>query len=180
MLRFQLHNGVTLFDLLVSITVASVLLAVAVPAFQTLVLDARRTTRVNEFVTAVHLAKSEAHKQHANVVICKAPNAQNCESEGSWGDGWLVFVNTDRDRPPRVDEGERVLWRRAAVRHGSVTGNRSAFVFRSYGVSSTNGTLTFCDNRGSAAARAVIVSQTGRPRASGRTASGGMLECPQL
>ncbi len=178
MLRFQLHNGVTLLDLLVGITVASVLLAVAIPSFQTLVLDARRTTRVNEFVAAVHLAKSEAHKRHANVVICKAPNAQNCDSGGTWGDGWLVFVNTDRDRPPRVDEGERVLRRNGAIRQGSVTANRAAFVFRSYGVSSTNGTLTFCDKRGSTAARAVIVSSTGRPRASSRTAGGGNLECP--
>ncbi|MEL7449666.1 MAG: GspH/FimT family pseudopilin [Pseudomonadota bacterium] len=178
MLRFQLHNGVTLFDLLVGITVASVLLAVAIPSFQGLVLDARRTTRVNEFVTAVHLAKSEAHKQHANVVICKAPNAQNCESGATWGDGWIVFVNTDRDRPPRVDEGERILRRTAPLGHGSATANRDAFVFRAYGVSSTNGTLTFCDRRGSSAARAVIVSSTGRPRTSSRTASGGILECP--
>ena len=178
MLQIQLHKGVTLFDLLISTAVASVLFTVAVPVFETLILDARRTTRVNEFVAAVHMAKAKAHEQRADVVICKTQDSQNCDQASTWGQGWLVFINRDQDQPPRIDAGERILWQSAAVQHGTVRGNRNAFVFRPFALSSTNGTLTFCDKRGAVAARAVIVSSTGRPRASAKKAGGGALVCP--
>jgi hypothetical protein len=38
-------------------------------------------------------------------------------------------------------------------------------------------TFTFCDDRGSPAARAVIISQTGRPRVSDRSAANTPLAC---
>jgi hypothetical protein len=38
-------------------------------------------------------------------------------------------------------------------------------------------TFTFCDDRGSPAARAVIISQTGRPRVSNRSAANTPLTC---
>jgi hypothetical protein len=42
-----------------------------------------------------------------------------------------------------------------------------------------NGTVTFCDTRGPAAARAVIISYTGRPRVSDRGPGRRPLVCPQ-
>ena len=51
---------------------------------------------------------------------------------------------------------------------GTITANRASFQFRPFFWRSTNGTVTFCDERGVAAARAVIVSYTGRPRVSDR------------
>lgn len=179
MSQTQFHKGVTLFELLASIFVASILLAVAIPVFEGLILDARRTTRVNGFVAAIHMAKAKAHEQRADIVICKAPTGQACEASATWSEGWLMFINRDEDQPPTIDIGEKILLRVAAVRHGTITGNRNAFVFRPFALSSTNGTLTFCDKRGADSARAVIVSSTGRPRASKHKAGGGRLDCPE-
>jgi hypothetical protein len=41
-----------------------------------------------------------------------------------------------------------------------------------------NGTIVFCDARGSAHARAIIISHTGRPRVAQRDADGKPLRCP--
>ena len=47
-----------------------------------------------------------------------------------------------------------------------------------FGRHSSNGTITICDGRGSAEARAVIVSPNGRARSSKTRADGTPLICP--
>jgi len=59
---------------------------------------------------------------------------------------------------------------------GTVTSNRPYYEFRPRR-RSTNGTTVFCDRRGSAAAKAVIVSYTGRPRVDRVDADGRPLRC---
>jgi hypothetical protein len=56
-------------------------------------------------------------------------------------------------------------------------GNRATLSFRAFGQSGVTATYVFCDPRGSGAARAVIISQTGRPRIALRTAAGDPLDC---
>jgi hypothetical protein len=101
-------------------------------------------------------------------------------SDGEWEGGWIVFVNLDRDSPPKIDAPEPVLHRQAPLPVARLTANRAAFSFRPFDKASTNGTAVYCDRRGRAEARAIIVSPSGRPRVSTRNASGGALTCPAL
>jgi type IV fimbrial biogenesis protein FimT len=77
-----------------------------------------------------------------------------------------VFVNDDGDRPAAIDAGEAVLVAEGPVPGARIVGNREAFRFLPFNRRSTNGTLVYCDDRGPAEARALIVSYTGRPRLS--------------
>jgi hypothetical protein len=61
--------------------------------------------------------------------------------------------------------------------HGAVNANRGTLSFRPFGQMGVTATFTFCDDRGSPAARAVIISQTGRPRVSNRSAANTPLAC---
>jgi len=69
-----------------------------------------------------------------------------------------------------------------AVEDISVTSNhgRQTFSFSPYAQGSVNGTIVFCDARGSDEARAIIISHTGRPRQSKRDASNQPLSCPDI
>lgn len=171
--------GWTLLELALVLAIVAIILSTAIPALQDLVLDGRRTARVNAFAHAVHLAKNEAIKRRRFVALCKTLDGLQCGGSAvTWADGWLVFVNDDNDRPVRIDPGESVLYRHPAVESATITGNRNAFSFTPDYRRSTNGTLTFCDRRGPARARAVIVSYTGRPRASGLDSRDRQLVCP--
>lgn len=171
-------RGFTLWEMLCSLAVAALVLAVGVPTFEAFVLDARRTADVNGFVVAVQLARSEASKRRRAVVVCKTADRLRCGGrEIRYDAGWMVFVNEDGLRPPHRAPKEPLLFAYTPRVEGRITSNRPLFEFRPFTKRSTNGTITFCDRRGAPAARAVIVSYTGRPRVSDRGPGNRPLSC---
>jgi len=170
--------GYTALELLITTLIGALLLTVAAPAFTTIVLDSRQTTAVNRIVHGMHVARHEALKSDVDVVMCRSTSGRQCVDAGTWDAGLIVFVNRDRDSPPRVDAGEPILQVEPGLTVNPILANRNAFVFRPWGLRSVNGTLTFCDRRGTARAMAVVVSYTGRPRATSASAANGALKCP--
>ena len=174
-------NGYTLLELLSTLAVGAVLLALAVPSFEGFVLDTRRTADINAFVLAVQLARSETAKRGHPVIVCKTRDQVRCGgTDLQYDAGWMVFVNVDDVLPPARSAGEPLLYAHQPEIEGTITGNRAFFEFRPFRRRSTNGTLIFCDRRGASAARAVIVSYTGRPRVDDHDADGKALRCADL
>lgn len=170
--------GYTALELLIAMAIGALLLSLAVPAFTTMVLDSRQTAAVNRMIHGMHVARHEALKSDADVVMCRSTSGRQCLHSGTWNSGLIVFVNRDRDSPPRVDPGEPILQFETGLMVNTILANRQSFVFRPWGMRSVNGTLTICDGRGDASARAVVVSYTGRPRATSAALATGALNCP--
>jgi type IV fimbrial biogenesis protein FimT len=155
----------TLWELMYTLAVAATVIGLGVPSLRQFTLDARRTADVNAFVVAIQLARSEAAKRGRSVVVCKTADRIRCGGgDIEYGAGWMVFVNEDELEPPTRSAAEPLLFTHQPRLDGSIVSNRPLYEFRAYRRRSTNGTVTFCDARGSEAARAVIVSYTGRPR----------------
>lgn len=173
--------GFTLLELLGAVAVTGVLLGIAVPSFQTVVLDSRRTADVNGFVLAVQVARSEAAKRSHSVILCKTLDWKRCGgNELRFDAGWMVFANVDGMLPPERSPAEPIVYAYVPVLEGTIVANRPLFEFRPLLRRSTNGTVVFCDRRGAAAARAVIVSYTGRPRVDTVDPDGKPLVCARL
>lgn len=168
----------SLAELLVVLAIVLLIALLAVPAFRAWYLDARLTAAVNAFVHGIHVARQEAAQRHHPVVLCRSLNGRQCARVPHRDSGWLIFDNHDGDQPPRVDPGEPVLQTITGIPEGSIASNRVHFEFRPYGRRAVNGTLTFCDQRGVAAARLVIVSYTGRPRTVLARNHDGPVTCP--
>ncbi|NLG77834.1 MAG: prepilin-type N-terminal cleavage/methylation domain-containing protein [Xanthomonadaceae bacterium] len=175
----RLSDGFTLLEALVSMTVVAILAALAAPAFASFHLDAKRTATVNEFFHSVFLARSEAAKRGEVASVCRSEDGNTCASrEVPWTVGWIVFVNLDRDEPAERDPNEPLLAVYGAREGVTITSNRVTYSFRPTVQGVVNGTIVFCDRRGSEHARAIIISHTGRPRVARRDASGRALPCP--
>jgi type IV fimbrial biogenesis protein FimT len=174
-------GGFSLWELVWTLLVAAILVGVGAPSFETVALDARRTADVNAFVLAVQLARSEAAKRGRPAIVCPSPDGARCGGgQPGYGAGWIVFVNEDDVRPPNRSPVEPLLYVHNPEIDGTIRGNRDWFEFVPFRRRSTNGTVVFCDRRGAAAARAVIVSYTGRPRVDSVAADGKPLICARL
>jgi type IV fimbrial biogenesis protein FimT len=132
---------------------------------------------VNRFAQTVFFARSEAIKRNDTISVCPSSDGERCAASSDWTHGWIVFVNDDRDSPAVRDGGEPLLRTDAGLVGGTVSSNRATLSLRAFGQPAAAATITFCDSRGSGFGRAVIISQTGRPRIDRRNASGGALRC---
>jgi type IV fimbrial biogenesis protein FimT len=88
----RMHSGFTLIELLVTIAVLGILLSVAVPSYQDFVLNSRMSSKSNDVLSALQIARSEAVKRNARVSVCKSSGSA-CVTSGSWAQGWMVFVD---------------------------------------------------------------------------------------
>lgn len=142
-------RGFTLIELLVTLAIAAILLAVAIPNYQTFVLNNRMSSQSNELLGALQLARSEAVKRNVRVSVCKGAGGA-CVTSGTWGQGWMVFIDEgtvgDRDG---TDEAIQVYPALAGTSALAATANVNDFIsYLPSGVSSlavgTTATFTLC------------------------------------
>lgn len=90
-------RGLTLIELMMTIAIAAILLAVAAPGFQQVLNGNRLSSAVNELASAINLARAEAVRQNRRGVMCRSVDGSACDgTSSSWG-GWIVFVDVDAD-----------------------------------------------------------------------------------
>ncbi len=196
--------GFTLLELLITLLIGGILVALAVPSFQNLVRNSRMTASHNSFMGELNFARSEAVKRGSEVAICASSNGTACNT-AQWELGRLVYVDTtvdgERVAPeailktfPALDADVTLraaafsFTREVAYAPAATTNFDNALVFGSDGRLSHTGTLITCNNQGAAAARAVNMSVIGQPQKAMDTDSpadgivnnvnGGNVTCP--
>jgi type IV fimbrial biogenesis protein FimT len=175
---FLRQRGFTLLEFMSSMSIAAVLTTTAVPAFNGLIQRSRITTEINTFVSHLHYARSEAVKRGSRVVICLSTDGLNCSSTEGWHKGWITFADTNANRELNTDEA--LLHVEMGEENGVeiTSGQRRRVVYQSTGFSpGTNGTYTFCNPDHPEWAKAVILSNSGRPRLSETAPDGSALDC---
>lgn len=71
------QRGFTLVELMITLAVAVILTAIAVPSFRNLTLSNRLTTAANDVVGALNVARMEAVKRNASVQFCSDSSTAN-------------------------------------------------------------------------------------------------------
>jgi type IV fimbrial biogenesis protein FimT len=168
------QTGITLIELMLALSVLAIISIATIPGLSTLIYNVRMSSSVNELIHSLHGARQNARVTGFTTTVCSSRDGKQCQTDDQWEKGWLVFANSDADVPPQVDADELILDVRGPVHNMHISANRRAFIMRPFGLRSTNGTLTWCDRRGSDYARAVVVSFTGKPRIDSAAAS----NCP--
>ena len=84
--RLAAVRGFTLVELMVTVAVAAVLLAIAVPSFTSIVNSSRLTAQANEVVAALQSARMEAVRRNARVSVCSSADGSTCAGPAeAWG-----------------------------------------------------------------------------------------------
>lgn len=79
------YSGFTLVELMITLVVVAILLAVGIPSFQAIFMNNRLATQANELIGAVNLARSEAIKRGGQVTLRA--------SAGGFQNGWCVHLD---------------------------------------------------------------------------------------
>jgi type IV fimbrial biogenesis protein FimT len=100
------ERGVTLVELMITLAVTGVLLAIAVPSFESLIASSRLSTSTNDLLSAIAQSRSEAIRRGQRVVLCvqDPANQGQCAATAGWEQGWLAYIDLDRDGV--LDAGE--------------------------------------------------------------------------
>jgi type IV fimbrial biogenesis protein FimT len=153
-------RGFTLIELMVTITIVAILLAIAIPSFSELALSSKLSANANSLVAGAHLARSEAIKRNAVVTLCASANATSCNGSG-WEDGWIIL------------SGTTVIKAQEAASSGMrLNGSVLSINFQPTGASATQATITVCRKTPTVGGkeRVVTISSTGRTSVAKTTA----------
>lgn len=167
--RITRVRGHTLPELLVMFGMIAIIAGAAAPTFSNLLLDTRMNAAITTAMHAVNLARQFSATRSESIGLCGTDDEQSCSTRVDWSAGLLL-----------TDDG--ALFRRSLRLTGGngaprVRSNRAIVSFEAGSGFATPATLTVCDRRGPRAARAVIISRSGRPRVSNRDASDRTLAC---
>ena len=138
--RPSLARGFTLLEMMVSISVLAVIVAIAVPNLAGFVRSSRVRAAQSELVASMMLARSEAAKR--GVAVSVGASAPTTGSEFSAG--WTVWVDANADGI--VDNTETVIRRYADISSGVVLGtnnNVTLVAFAPTGFLAQASTVTF-------------------------------------
>lgn len=164
------NKGFTLLELMVTVSIAAILLSVGVPSFRSVIMDNRLVRDTNQFVASINLARSSAVRFQRNATICTSANFDaalpTCAATTDWSNGWIVWVDKDRDGATDANE---ILAVHPPIDDTTAFTATTAQLFsydaRGFGVSPADN-LTMCDNRSGETGRSIKVNNVGRTNVS--------------
>lgn len=172
-------SGFTLIELIVTVSIAAILMAMAIPSFVETIKSNRLTTYANEFVAALNMARSEAIKRGVQVTMRRKGATSQV-----WEEGWDIFVDSDSSNAFNDDAdtnlcetnadgspSEDCLLRtyEALPSYTLRTGNSAykdyaAYVSSGLSKSAAGETFRLCKGTDTTTSRAIIINAVGRAR----------------
>lgn len=94
----QKQTGVTMIELLIVLTIAAILAAIAAPSFTSLINSTRQNSAMSQLVADLNRARGEAIKRNVRVLICiRNSSGTDCGTGTDWQNGWLICHDEDQD-----------------------------------------------------------------------------------
>lgn len=173
-------RGFTIPELIITLGVVAIILSTAVPGVSTTIKNNRLATRVNDIITDIHFARSEAAKRDVRVILCRSsnPNASSpqCSTDSAnnytWTWGYLIFADSGTAANSVYDAGSDILLHRGQPAPSGIrmrtnpTWNRN-LEFNPNGATNEGGSvamMSICDDRGKEYGRQIVVAPSGIPK----------------
>ena len=153
------QRGFTLVELMIVLSIAAIILLVAIPSFERTYQRNAMTSSLGDIMSMVAKARTEAVSRNLSVTLCGSNDQASCNTN-SWEEGWIVIETAT---PGNVIYIGQPLRRGMTLRTLNFP-NAGEVVIEESGWLTSMGTFRLCDARGVAEMRAVNVSRVGQPR----------------
>lgn len=96
-MKYKYFKGFTLIEMLVAVAILAVIMGLAAPSIQDILIKNRINKIASEFQSGVLLARSEAANKNICMTMCMSDTSRSplrCKTTDSdWQVGWIVFLN---------------------------------------------------------------------------------------
>ncbi|MGH1471401.1 MAG: GspH/FimT family pseudopilin [Cellvibrionaceae bacterium] len=180
-------TGFTIIELMMTLMVIGVVLAIAVPSMSTLIKNNRQTSRVNELVSLINYSRSQAVGLNTEVTLCGSNDGATCNS-ANWETGGLIIkgIATSGTTPASTDilkiiepqSSGSTLRRITSAATAPSSFDSSIIRFEKTG--RMNGddasSFTLCDDRGDTKAKGIVINGSGQARTAKDSDNDGVVE----
>lgn len=156
--------GVTLLQLLISISILSSLTAIAMPSYGPFLADLKVNNELDRLQRLIFIARNNAINYQTHVTLCPLV-AKKCST--LWQQELTVFFDHNRDKV-QTGPKESIIYTKSAISQGDTllyAKTRSAITFGPTGrisIWGANGTFKYCPRGYESQSRGLIVSVTGK------------------
>ncbi|OHX18976.1 GspH/FimT family pseudopilin [Chromobacterium sphagni] len=182
------QNGFTLLELLIVMALLAVVLALAVPAYQSTIATNSILSESNNLYGDILFIRNEAIKRGQVVLLCPSSNGNSCNTSVSnntnWATGWLALVaanNSCGDSTGTILRQQKAFTSGDSASYSNAGNTTLCFNRMGYVPSGNVGMVSF-NTPGNIAAnrRCVVLAAVGHPQilSSGQTDTTGQYSCP--
>ncbi|MDB5821689.1 MAG: prepilin-type N-terminal cleavage/methylation protein [Herminiimonas sp.] len=136
-------SGFTLVELMVTVSISAILLAIGVPSFNSFIVSQRVSAAASDVSTMLTFARSEAIKRNGNVIVT--------QKSGGWQNGWTT------------QSSGNTVGQQEAFSNLAIANSTSALTYNNTGRIAGSGTVTF-QITGGTNIRCVTVDLSGMPK----------------
>ena len=147
--------GFSLIELIITIAIASIILTLAAPSFQTALLNNRMIAQNDALINALNYARSTALTQNINSSVCPASALGSAACGSNWSTGWIIITE------PAVGTSALLQIYLTGTNDPILSSNANSVLFNHLGLANTPAHFKLCDSRGGNFASSVLVSATG-------------------
>lgn len=168
------ESGITLMELMISMAILFVIMAVGVPSMQGMLIRSQVTSQINELSAVIRYARHTAINDQMTAILCPTTNFSSCTAD--WDDPKMVFTDFDGNGSRGNDE-EILAAAGNIMENFNLTGPGGNISFQSNGEVASPATLLLCHKDNAAEyARALTISLQGRVKLSEDSDDNGVHE----